>query len=177
MQYRFQAQDLLRVHRNTPHFHAFRLAIQAAMGRRACEGKLPFDFKRTPHHTDLSTCFWPDEYLISPQVHTEVIMRTKSIDGQPAFLQMVACYDIARHRRPPTTTIVDLPDELLGVDNFNPDVRTSTYTGLYWNLTPGETSGNVYDALLLLACAYAQVESPSLMSPSLHPSPTLLAAA
>lgn len=177
MQNRFHAQDLLRAHRDTPHFHAFRLSIQAAMGRRACEGKLPFDFQRTRHHAELSISFWHDEYLISPQVCTEVTMRTKSIDGHPAFLQMVACYDRVRHRRPTTTTIVELPDELLGVDNFNPAVRTSTYKGLYWNLTPGETSSNLYDAVLLLTCAYAQVESPSLMSPTLHPSPTLLAAA
>lgn len=176
MHNRFKAAELLRAHRNTPHFHAFRLAIEAAIGRRACEGLLPFDYLRTRHHTEISIGFWPDEYLISPQVRTEVLMRTKSTDG-PAFIQMVSMYDLHRHRRAPSTTIIELPDDLLGVENFNPEVRISTYKGLYWNLTPGETSANLYDALLLLACAYAQVESPSVTSPTQPSMPTMLAAA
>lgn len=157
----------------TPHFHAFRLALLVAIGQQLAKGSPPFDFISNKAYQQLTCQFWPDSHLVAPQVHTVVTMRTKDrLTFTPAFLQIDTEYCPSRHRRPPCRTIIELPDDLLGVSLFDPERRSSTYTSLLWNLTPGEYNGNLYDALQLLASAYAHVEGPLFHSfHDMHPAP------
>lgn len=158
--HKLQARNLFGTP-ETPHFHAFRLALLSAAGYQAVQGKPVFDYEENRGYVQLTSQFWPDEHLVCPQVHTLITMRTKDrIQGTPGFLKMETQYTVLRHRRQPVTTIIELPDDLLGVELFNPEPRQSTYTGLFWNLTPGEVHGNLYDPFTLLCSAYAHVESP-----------------
>lgn len=155
-----QARSLLAAP-DSPHFHAFRLALFVAIGQQIAKGQAPFEFLSNKAFTQLTLSFWPDPQLVAPQVRTVVTMRTKNrLDGTPASLQTDIEYCPSRHKRPPCRTVIELPDELLGVSLFDPEERRSTYTSLLWNLTPGEYDSNLYDALKLLSAAYAHVEGP-----------------
>lgn len=162
----------------TPHFHAFRLALLVALGQQLAKGQSPFEFFSNKAYTQLTLSFWPDEHLVAPQAHTVVIMRTKHLlDGTPASLQIDLEYCPSRHRRPPSRTVIQLPDDLLGTSLFDPEQPGSPYTGLLWNLTPGERHSNLFDPFRLLAAAYSHVEGPLFHSFGDLPLPQQTAAA
>lgn len=158
--FRYEAKDLFG-HVPTQRTHLLRMALLAAIGARAMEGRVPLSRDALSTAPRGSISFYPNEGFMprAPRI-TVTFIDHNLVDELPARAVLEVEYTGFTHRREPLDIDVVFPDRLLGFGRLIgaalPDDR---YPNLCFNLTPGEVSGNLYDPLASICAAYSITEA------------------
>lgn len=134
----------------TPFAHLFKTSVLAAMAVRVMEGKTAMS--QWSHGADIA--FYPNETLwrlVCPEL-TRVPRIIVSINPKDARMNTNArcCVEIeipSRSEPGPLTVTVLFPDQVFGLEYLVSRMDKSRYRGLYFNSTPGEHLGNLFEVL------------------------------
>ena len=156
--FRYEAARLLSADR-MPMANALRLSVLAASGSRAMQGQLPFERDTLSRTLRGFLSFYPDESLLpkAPRFTLTFIGRDDA-EGMPARAVLEVEYKAIAHGRAPVEIDIVYPDRLLGFEPLVGAPRESRYTSLYFNLTPCEYDGNLFDAISPVCAAFAATE-------------------
>lgn len=151
----FKATDLFGANK-TPLSNFFQLSCHAALGVRVTEGD-------TPMFTSLGGAvvfaFWPNEALMGLVCPTltrfpRIVVELRPKDSaREAHCIIDLEFPIHGDGPAPLTIEMTFPDQLLGLDNMVSRSRQSSYRGVFFNTTPGEYHGNLFELLPVLSSA------------------------
>lgn len=157
--FRYEAKNLFG-HVPTQRTHILRMALLAAMGIRALEGQPPLLRDTLTRVLRGSISFYPNEAFLpkAPRISVTFIDRDEH-EGLPARAVLEVEYIALRHGRAPLEIEVFFPDRLLGLARILGAEDKGRYTSLYFNLTEGELSGNLYDPIASVCTAFDLTEA------------------
>ena len=158
MHYRFEAEKLFgKV--ATQRTHLFKMAILSAMGLRSLEGKRPLIRDNLSSTVRGLISFYPNEALMlkPPRIIVALTDRDDR-NGVPARAEIDLEYTEFTHGREAAKIEVCFPDRILGLGKVLGIDTECRYTSVYFNLTPGELSANLYDFLNPICAAFSAVE-------------------
>ncbi len=136
--------------KTTPLAHLFKTSVLAAMAARVMGG----DTAMSQWNVGANIAFYPNETLwklVCPEL-TRVPRIIVSINPRDARMNTPAncCVEIEippRSKPGPLTVTVLFPDQVFGLEYLVSRMDKSRYRGLYFNSTPGEHLGNLFEVL------------------------------
>lgn len=157
--YRYEASNL-HGHVATQRTNLFKVALLAAMGTLALQGKPPLFRDTLSAALRGWIAFYPNEVFMPapPRILVAFIDKDER-EGLPARVAMEIDYTARHHKRAPVEIDVYFPDRLLGLGKLVGAEESDTYNGLFFNSTPGELNGNLFEAVNAVSAAYAETEA------------------
>lgn len=154
------AKDLFS-HKRGARSAAFKTALMSAMGCLAVQSRRPLI--RDTLTTEMCgwIAFYPSETFIvnAPRISVRFVERHPLDD--PAHAVIEVDYKSAHNHRNAMDVEVVFPDKLLGLAGLLGAEESVHYHGLFFNLTPGEIIGNLYEAINSVCDAFEIAESRS----------------
>ncbi len=166
----FSPKDLFAV-RTTPQAELFSLGIKAAIGHQLLRQE-PAAFEVSKSRCTMA--FYMCERTLqgldplvsrAPRIVLKLVGNEESSTGR-AYAEIEVEYAVFRHPGQDITNplhcsvsgtfVVNFPDAILGMENLISMGRSSSaYRGLYFNLTPGELQGNLFDLFNFVSRAFS----------------------
>lgn len=157
--FRYEAKNLFG-HKHAQRSHILRMALFAAMGIKALQGQPPLLKDTLTRTLRGSISFYPNEAFMpkAPRINVTFIDRDEH-EGLSARAVLEVEYTAFTHRRAPLEIDVVFPDRLLGLARILGAEDAGRYTSLYFNLTEGELSGNLFDPIASICAAFDLTEA------------------